>query len=419
MSISKPLYVYLQRPDTGQWVTVGRYIHDSSAKLGQFMYAPSYQDAGLPWSIDPVNLPLSGSVPIQASRYGGLHDALRDACPDAWGRLLIQRQHGLSDSSPNHAYLLKAGNAERWGALAVGSSPKPSIAELSAPPIAEIEKLSAELQAMQLRRPPVDPHLRRRLMATPSMGGARPKATVRDGDQFWLVKPILSSDTEDIPRLEHAAQEWGRAVGLNFAQTAYTGFGEDSALSVMRSLRFDRQHGLRVMTLSAASLLQTEYPGHSGSSAWSYPNLARTLTMIGAPQEDAIELFCRMIFNAVIGNDDDHPRNHAIHYLHDQGRWRLTPAFDVVPNPDFIPQYLAMELSHGSRQISRANALHDAKAFGLSGDEEAAELLDGLLARIEGQFDQVRLLLGPRLESLMQERLSEGLRRMRSYRIST
>jgi len=72
-----------------------------------------------------------------------------------------------------------------------------------------------------------------------------------------------------------------------------------------------------------------------------------------------------------------------------------------------------MELSHGSRQISRANALHDAKAFGLSGDEEAAELLDRLLDRIEGQFDQVRLLLGPRLESLMQERLSEGLRRMR------
>ena len=57
-STSKPIYVYLQRPDTEQWVTAGRYLFDSDRKAGLFRYAPSYLEAGLPWALDPVNLPL-------------------------------------------------------------------------------------------------------------------------------------------------------------------------------------------------------------------------------------------------------------------------------------------------------------------------------------------------------------------------
>ncbi|WP_341668424.1 type II toxin-antitoxin system HipA family toxin [Alcaligenes sp. SDU_A2] len=413
MTTSKPLYVYLQRPDTGEWVTVGRYSHDMVGETGRFVYAPSYLEAGYTWSIDPVNLPLNRSEPAEARRYGGLHDVLRDACPDAWGRLLIQRQHGLSDNAPHYAYLLKADNEDRWGALAVGTSPKPSVAKLASPSIADLGKLTEELLAMQLSRPPVDAKLRRRLMATPSLGGARPKATVRDGPQFWIVKPRLPSDTEDIPRLEHATQEWGTAAGMRFAQTVYTPSDSKSALSVLRSLRFDRNGDRRVMALSAASLLQTEYPGQASSSAWSYPSLAKTLALIGAPPEDSIELYCRMIFNAVIGNDDDHPRNHAIYYVHDEGRWRLAPAFDVVPNPDFAPGYLSMELSVGERAISRFNALRDASAFGLASHDQASDLLDALLERIEACFEDVKPLFGDTLTVLMESRLAAGLGRLR------
>jgi serine/threonine-protein kinase HipA len=87
----KPLYVYLQRPDTGEWVTVGRYLLDEANKIGKFLYAPSYEQAGLSWSIDPVNLPFIPDTDYIAPRYNGLHDILRDACPDAWGKMLIQR----------------------------------------------------------------------------------------------------------------------------------------------------------------------------------------------------------------------------------------------------------------------------------------------------------------------------------------
>jgi hypothetical protein len=95
MQSSRPLYICLQRPDTAQWVTIVRYLLDERSGTGRFRYAPSYQDAGLSWTIDPVNLPLVPGIDHIASRYRGLHDVLRDACPDAWGKLLIQREHGL------------------------------------------------------------------------------------------------------------------------------------------------------------------------------------------------------------------------------------------------------------------------------------------------------------------------------------
>lgn len=119
--ISKPLYVYLQRPDTGQWVTVGRYLLEKESKVGTFRYAPSYALAGLTWSIDPVNLPFIPGVDRIATRYNGLHDVLRDACPDSWGKLLIQREHGIPANSHDSRYLSLSSNSDRWGALAVGT----------------------------------------------------------------------------------------------------------------------------------------------------------------------------------------------------------------------------------------------------------------------------------------------------------
>src|SRR3546814_15806138 len=141
------------------------------------------------------------------------------------------RDNGLADSAHPSAYLLLEINADRWGALAIGKSPKPSITKLSTPKLAQLPAVSEELLAMYERRPAVNPQLRQRLMATPSMGGARPKATVQDGDAYWLVKPVLPSDTVDIPLLEHVVQRWGKETGLDFAHTEHDPSGEGSVIS--------------------------------------------------------------------------------------------------------------------------------------------------------------------------------------------
>ncbi|HYD60507.1 MAG TPA: HipA domain-containing protein [Noviherbaspirillum sp.] len=411
MTTSRPLYVYLQRPDTGDWVTVGRYLFDDASQTGRFRYAPSYVDAGLAWSIDPVGLPFRPGHDWVAQRYRGLHDALRDACPDAWGRALLRRQYGLPEEAPDWRYLEASSNAERWGALAVGRTRHASVAHVASPRLPQLAVLAQELVALAQHAPPVDARLRQRLVATLSMGGARPKATVCDGDLYWLVKPYLPSDIANVPLLEHSAQTWGRAAGLDFATTVYHPLG--TGIGAVRVQRFDRAGKQRLMALSGATLLQTEYPGASRPAEWSYSRLAEELRRIGAPPEDRLELFGRMVFNAVCGNDDDHPRNHAVVFRPQENRWRLSPAFDVVPNPDpDVPPMLSMQLAPGRTDIARDAALGDAVRFGFGSRDEAATYLDQLLERIEHGFTAAAAVLTDTLRAVMERRLRENLARL-------
>lgn len=413
----KPLFVYLQRPDSGDWVTVGRYIFDGDRRTGLFRYAPSYVDAGLAWSIDPVNLPFRPDHDWQAPRYRGLHDALRDACPDAWGRSLLQRQHGIAPDAPDWKYLEVSSNAERWGALAVGRTPKPSVAHIASPLLPQLDMLAQELVAITQHAPPVDAKLRQRLVATLSLGGARPKATIRDGQMYWLVKPSLPTDIANIPLLEHFAHTWGRMAGLRFAETVYHPIG--GGWGAVRIQRFDRHGDHRLMALSGATLLQTEYPGGIVPTQWSYPRLAEELRRIGAPVEDRVELFGRMVFNAICGNDDDHPRNHAVIFLPQENRWRLSPAFDVVPNPaEDIPTALSMQVSIGRNDISRDAVVADSMRFGFASRMETAEHLDRLLQRIENSFELAAQDLPHALRSWMGVRVKHNLQQLRTKEAS-
>ena len=410
---SKALYVYLQRPDTGEWVTVGRYSPGALPKTGQFRYAPSYLSQEPQWAIDPVNLPITSaamSKEFAAPRYGGLHDVLRDACPDAWGQLLLQKEHNLPEGTEVRRFLGLADNSDRWGALGFGAGKKPPEATLNSPTLPQLSEVVRELTAMTERKAAINPRLRRRLMQTLSVGGARPKATVRDDEGcYWLVKPLTKSDVVDIPCLEHFSQEWGMKANLNFAKTVLHPATGVNGTSAVRVLRFDRADGRRRMCVSAASLLQAEYPGGPAKDdRWSYARLAEELTRVGAPVEDSIELFGRMVFNAMSGNDDDHVRNHAIVYWHEEKRWRLAPAFDVVPNSTETPKQLAMQLSTGRKDISRDAILADAFRFGFKSDEEADEYLDGLLLRIVRGFDQVEDCLDNELKHMLRMRMLDN-----------
>jgi len=407
LSISKPIYVYLQRPDSGEWVTVGRYKAGKPGE-GFFKYAPSYIDAGLAWAIDPRNLPFLPGTDVTAPRYQGLHDVLRDACPDAWGQALLRQEHNLPEDAPPLQYLLKASNLDRWGALAVGPGVKPPDAKVNTPGLPQLSEVIEELAALAERRPTIHARIRARLVQTASVGGARPKATVQgDNGQFWLVKPEIATDVANIPLLEHVGQRWGAASGLNFAQTVF--HPSIRGRNAVRVLRFDRTGRQRHMCVSAASLLQAEYPGLLQTDRWSYPRLAEELRLAGVPVEDRIELFGRMVFNAVCGNDDDHVRNHAIVYKAEEHRWRLAPAFDVVPNPVETPVRLHMQLSQGRFDISRDSVLADAHRFGLTSATEATTYLDDLLARITAGFAEVAHWLDQDWKNVLHERLSHNL----------
>lgn len=375
MKDSELCYVYLQHPVSGEWATVGRYTLDRARLEGWFRYAPGWLQDPTAVAIDPINLPLL-DIPQDrnAPRYQGLHDVLRDAGPDGWGKRLIERENGLTPGMHEYDYLRLAGNLDRWGALKTGAGRKPDAAQANHPSLSRLDELVDELDALAAGLPARHQALRRRLVQTASVGGARPKTTVRDGETQWLVKPRTPGDPMDIPGAEHAAMTWAARTGLNVAATRLHASANHSALLVQR---FDRQGTQRHMTLSGATLLEAEYPGNAAAhQGWSYPLLANALTRIGAPVADLHELYQRMIFNALCGNDDDHPRNHAAIYVPAQRRWRLSPAFDVVPNPVEMPRTLAMQIAPARWEISRANMLDSFARFGFATAAEAARVLD-------------------------------------------
>lgn len=280
------------------------------------------------------------------------------------------------------------------------------------PRLPKLDAVVRELQVVAARKPAVDAQLRTRLQQTPSLGGARPTATVQDAQgQYWLVKPLIPSDTVNIPMLEHFAQSWGARCGMRFASTHY--HEENIAHAAVRILRFDRFKTQRTLCISAASLLQAEFPGtlDAGSTDTpSYPRLAGQLRLIGAPIKDQIELFERMIFNAICGNDDDHLRNHATFYQHTEGSWRLSPAFDVVPNPDATPTHLALGIDRNEKRISKDSVLQDSMLFGFESRDTAQLHLKRFLEQVRAGFDAAQELLDIPLRKMMKKRMQENLK---------
>lgn len=390
--ITSSLYVHLQRPDNGEWITVGRYTlsraqHSNERSTGQFVYAPSYIDAGHPWIIDPINLPrLDHEVIYPAPRYDGMIDVLRDISPDAWGKLLIQRAHQLPNTAHEIDYLINASNADRWGALTVSKTKKPNPASAASPKLAKIDELLEELQLMAEHKAPKYAELRNRLTKTSSLGGARPKATVQDKSDYWLVKPTIASDAVNTALFEYAAMSWGARAKLNMAESRIY---QDKARTAVLVKRFDRIGAQRQMVLSGASLLETEYPsgkntGAQNQSRWSYPLLAQAMRRIGVPISDLNELFGRMIFNALCGNDDDHPRNHAVIWNESEHKWRLSPAFDIVPNIFAPPKQLAMQLSDNRWDINKEALMAGWRYFGFDSLDSAEHYKHQMMAQIVG-----------------------------------
>jgi serine/threonine protein kinase HipA of HipAB toxin-antitoxin module len=127
-------------------------------------------------------------------------------------------------------------------------------------------------------------------------------------------------------RLRAAATlELARAAGLRVCGTRLERVGERDALMLDR---FDREWNpdanayWRYGLVSGLTVIDAE-DGY-GRERWSYPLLADELRRWSIKSnDDRRELFCRKAFNAMVTNNDDHPRNHAL--LQTRGGWRLSP----------------------------------------------------------------------------------------------
>jgi serine/threonine-protein kinase HipA len=195
-----------------------------------------------------------------------------------------------------------------------------------------------------------DEDLRLLLAPGSSLGGARPKASVRDRDRHLAVAKFPHKGDEiDTVRWEALALSLAGKAGVPVPAWRV----EDVAgRSVLLLRRFDRVSAVRVPFVSALSML-----GANDNEMRSYLEFVDALRQYGAaPKEDMRALWRRIVFSILISNTDDHLRNHGFLYAGPDG-WRLSPAYDLNPVPvDVKPRVLttAIDLEDGTASLERA-----------------------------------------------------------------
>ena len=376
------------------WAPCGQLLltEEGPAVLASsFAYGTNYIRRANALEVDPVSLSMRARDQVLGKRmlpangltlFGGI----RDAAPDSWGRRVIEAKLKVpANSLPESQYLLHAGS-DRVGALDI----RPTIDDGPSQGANSSHSLEHLMDAAERIEEglPVPAHLEAIFIDGTALGGARPKASVRDEHGvLWLAKFSSRKDSFDIPSIECAALRLAGAAGLHVPPVEVRNMG---GRKVMLIRRFDRYWGAPGAAPSADEDLLTTQPGagqtehrmgfvsgltlvacdETESRTKAYTDLAQAIrshchtTVI---RSDNAELFKRMVYNILVSNDDDHLRNHGFIWEPRLAGWRLSPLYDVLPRASHATErFLHLGIGPQGRLATLDNALESHEMFTLS-----------------------------------------------------
>lgn len=315
-------FVWVWLPGAEEPVPAGRV--DRRGNRFVFGYGRRYLERSSAISLYEPELPLRAGA-IEPDPELDIAGCLLDAGPDSWGQRVILNRllgPGAEDTgSLDHLSYLVHSGSDRIGALDFQASPDEYIARGGAP--ASLETLARAAELIQAGEP-VPEELETALTAGSSVGGARPKALLHDGDRQLIAKFSSLTDTFPIVRGEFLAMRLAKRCGLDVADVELTSANGKDVLLVER---FDRIPGTAQRRGIVSALTMLRLPELAPGDA-SYAKLAQVIReRFSEPRVALRELFARIVFNILSGNTDDHARNHAAFW---DGELRgLTPAYDV------------------------------------------------------------------------------------------
>lgn len=393
-------FVWKWLPGATDPVVAGEVRFDDRGQQ-TFVYGRSYLERSIAEPIYEPELPLRRGVHDPVSGLDHF-SCLRDSAPDAWGRRVIEnRVFGREEAEAGRdleegVYLLESGS-DRTGALDFQESATDYVARDT--DFASLEDLqkAAELLATDQ---PIPSDLEQALQHGTSIGGARPKATITGEDAKYVAKFSISTDTYPIVKAEYVGMILAERVGLNVATVSLDQVAGKDVLLVKRFDRDKSEGGWsRRALVSALTVLGLD---ERWAREATYPDLVGRIRVDGvAFRKDATELFSRLVFNVLIGNTDDHARNHS--FFVEGANLRLTPAYDLTPFPR-----AGGEAGHGMKitrasNLSRIRLCLDAVSeFGLS-EEEGRAIVESQVRAIMEHFDSLSREAG--MTAPMRERL--------------
>ena len=329
------------------------------------------------WISHPQGYALEPALPlVRGVQYTprGLFGSMADSSPDRWGRTLMKRAEAARARAAGEAprrlaeadYLLRVNDAARQGALRYSTDGGSTFLDAGAdavPPLVNLRKLQHAVDSA-VEDNAGDADLRLLLAPGSSLGGAWPKACVRDERGRLCIAKFSRADQDyDVVAWEAVALRLAAAAGLNappFRLETLQVAGK--CRHVLLVEKFDRSAaGGRIPYISAMTLLDA-----ADGERRSYLELAESMSRhCSAPQRDLPELWRRAAFSLMVSNTDDHLRNHGFLRLQ-PGGWELSPLFDVNPTPaDVAPRVLTTPLTADGDDVTRASLLACAAQFHL------------------------------------------------------
>ena len=381
MTTSERLFVWTWLPGASEPVVAGSVT--SNGSLLSFTYGRSYLERPDCISLYEPELPLiSGAQePPDGLTIAGV---LREGSPDRWGRSVIERQRNAAPNGLSELDYMRSSGSNRFGALDFQALSDVYEARDDS---ATLDELHRAVTIVQEGRELSD-SLAAALLHGTSLGGARPKATVKDAEgNEWLAKFSSSDDRVfSAVNAEAAMLELARRSGLDVPESqVVSSLGKE----VLLIRRFDRHRGTRAHVVSGLTMAKTD---EMFARYVSYPDMLDVLREYATdPSAPGPELFGRIAMNIATSNNDDHARNHAAFW--DGKNLTLTPAYDLSPGQrsgDTFFQAMAYGRERGgapgARRAHFASLVAESETYGLS-RATARDVIDQLVTHIEQNWD--------------------------------
>ena len=339
--------------------TIGAVHQPPDTEYCTFQYDPGFAQSGI--QVAPLTMPLAVhpyAFPELARRsFGGLPGLLSDSLPDYFGNALIDawlvrqgRRPGDFSPLERLCYVGTRG----MGALEYHPTIGPQRTRATTIELEALVDLASRILdqrhslVVDVAPGREEGALAELLQVGTSAGGARAKALIawnpdtnevrsgqvqsEPGFESWIVKfdgvarPGESQlgDPLGYGAVEYAYFLMAKEAGIEISSSRLL---EENGRRHFMTRRFDRtEEGKKLHMLSLGGMAHLDF---NVAGAYGYEQALRVIRQLDLPMEAVEEQFRRMVFNVLARNQDDHVKNIAF-LMDKEGRWRLSPAFDVT-----------------------------------------------------------------------------------------
>lgn len=313
-------------------------------EIFSFEYTKDWLQSGYAQDIDPDLKLFTGPQYLNDEKPN--FGIFLDSSPDRWGRMLMKRREAIKSretgEKPKHLhesdFLLGVHDETRMGGIRFKLNKNGAFLEhdeaVKTPPITSIREL--EQASLRIEEDDFfnDTEAKKwlKLIMAPgsSLGGARPKASVRNTDgSLWIAKFPSKNDDKDSGIWEYLVNKMAKKLSINVAEAFASTFSQKQHTYLTK--RFDRTKEDKRLHFASAMTLLGYKDGYSHKEGGSYLEIVDLIETYGAsPHLDLLELWRRIVFSVGVSNTDDHLRNHG--FILTRKGWILSPAYDINPN---------------------------------------------------------------------------------------